>query len=62
MKEFIEDTDKEDEYGIRFIVEIKEKEKYLFHALTILLDMKESNNISDLSLSWQHICNLAVEK
>ena len=37
----MEDGDKENKCGERFVCEVRNKAKYLFHALTILLEKKE---------------------
>ena len=57
-KRLIEDQDEHGKCGVKFITNIKMKAKYLYHALAILLDKKET----DPSLSWQSICGLAVDK
>ena len=54
----MEDEDRENKCGERFVYEIRNKCKYLFHALTILLEKKEDEPL----LSWQSICDLAAKK
>ena len=57
-RQLMEDGDKENKCGERFVCEVRNKAKYLFHALTILLEKKEDES----TLSWQQICDLAAEK
>ena len=57
-KALMKDEDMNEKCGVRFIEGIKNKSKYIYHALSLLFEKREDNS----DLSWQAICELAVYK